>query len=1139
MSKKSGISLIVLVITIIIILILMAATFISYLDVTPVENANEVAFKSDLEGFKVELSTYIQNQRIENFGEYNSDNLNASNENKEGFIDIGEVIPSIKGTEYEDKFDVVEGELVYKGNEPKEEEWAEATGIKKYENVKVVISDVVTGINDLTGKVTVNGEITASDIKEYIVNIGTISGTYETEEKVNGGSLNIDFSADDLKEGTRYYIKVEVVKQDGTIIESNEIVCVTKTDNQSSVEIAEEPGIPRITSVNNVKSDTWIKDNALLQIIYYSDSPSEDEVSLSYKENDGELKEYNGQILISNEGIIKVVPNVYYNGKNTQGNEYIVKIDKTAPEIINVSTRELANTISVSVEAQDKLSGIKGYMYSSDGGKTWSEITTNTSYEFTGLDFGTEYEIQVKVVDNVGNEVTESKSLSTSKINAPVINFTPSASTNQNVLVEIKYDDIPSITKQYRVLYKNGTDSGWLEYVGMFEVDKNATVYARILLNSSVATSTSKEITYIDKLLPTNTAPTVSATTNKLTVTLKQDDASATTDYAKSGLDTTKTQYAIKKNGTWSNWQTSNIFSNLTQNTSYEVKTRVIDKVGNGYVESTSTAINTLKVPDGNTNITITPSSTAWTNKNITATIKYTLITDTKGQYRILNEDGTQRVGWTDYSTTLTIDSNCTIEARIIDNTNQIGTTKSYKVTNIDKVAPNQASATVSSGTLGSNSWYKSNITIRVTAGTDNLSGVNRVTYSLSGATTKGETTITSGGTFTITANGTTTITVYTYDNAGNKSAAKTLSVKKDSSVPTQAGVSITSGTPGENGWYKSNIGIRVTQGTDSGGSGVNRVVYALSGAMSKGETTISNGGTFSVTAEGTTTITVYTYDNAGNKSAAKTLTVKKDTVAPTYSGVSWTNNDSRSYWTNTDRRVISFTATDNASGILQSGGKMYIEWRYTKGTDVNNALASYAAYDLSISGNRASDYFGGEGQMLFIRFRDVAGNWTGWMDNGYYWRIDKTAPFAPYLTSHSGLGTVDRLFGGSVTDQRIAENKDVYYVHGSYNWSYTVSMIDDLSGVNSSAYEYKFRCYKGGMLNQDGWYETPPSGNNYPPYETWMTADKLRTYNLEGHSVPWWKMIDVSKHCGVWVRGYDNAGNMSPHLVLYLQHLS
>ena len=245
MSKKSGISLIVLVITIIIILILMAATFISYLDITPVENANEVAFKSDLEGFKVELSTYIQNQRIENLGEYNSDNLNASNENKEGFIDIGEVIPSIKGTEYEDKFDVVEGELVYKGNEPKEEEWAEATGIKKYENVKVVISDVVTGTNDLTGKVTVNGEITASDIKEYIVNIGTISGTYETEEKVNGGSLNIDFSADDLKEGTRYYIKVEVVKQDGTIIESNEIVCVTKTDNQSSVEIAEDPGIPR------------------------------------------------------------------------------------------------------------------------------------------------------------------------------------------------------------------------------------------------------------------------------------------------------------------------------------------------------------------------------------------------------------------------------------------------------------------------------------------------------------------------------------------------------------------------------------------------------------------------------------------------------------------------------------------------------------------------------------------------------------------------------------------------------------------------------------------------------------------------------------------------------------------------------
>ena len=119
--------------------------------------------------------------------------------------------------------------------------------------------------------------------------------------------------------------------------------------------------------------------------------------------------------MISNEGITKVVPNAKYNGKNTQGNEYIVKIDKTAPEIINVSTRELANTISVSVEAQDKLSGIKGYMYSSDGGKTWSEITTNTSYEFTGLDFGTEYEIQVKVVDNVGNEKIESLNITSEK----------------------------------------------------------------------------------------------------------------------------------------------------------------------------------------------------------------------------------------------------------------------------------------------------------------------------------------------------------------------------------------------------------------------------------------------------------------------------------------------------------------------------------------------------------------------------------------------------------------------------------------------------------------------------------------------------------------------------------------------------
>ena len=958
--------------------------------------------------------------------------------------------------------------------------------------------------------------------------------------------------------------------------------------------------------------------------------------------------EYKGVFEVEKNGRVEARMIDTSNQSGTVSTLTVTNIDKLGPTKTAPTATATSNSIKVTLRQDDAAATTEYGKSGLDTSKTEYGINQDgtwiyqTSNEFTYLKQNTEYEVRTKATDKVGN-VSESEIVRIRTTGVPggssniTINATPTTNTNGNVTVSITYKLDNTTRGQYRIVTSEGSvEKDWTDYTGNVVLEKNRKVEARIVNTSEEAgEAVTKEIKNIDKLGPTATAPSTEVKKAGITVTSNQEDAEETVDYIKTGIEETSIEYAIKENGVWSSWQKSNVFTNIKEDITYEVKTRAKDKVGNGYVESETTRTMLISVPGGPDSITITTTPTGWTNQNVSVKIEYRAPTGIKGQYRIVGTDGRVTKDWTDYTAEFTVDKNCKIEARMVDEELREGEHVTKDITNIDKTAPTQASATVSGGTAGSNGWYKSNVTVRVTQGTDNESGVNRVTYALSGATTKSETTITSGGTFSITAEGTTTVTVYTYDNAGNKSAAKTLTVKKDSvaptqanatvsggtagsngwyksnvtvrvtqgsdatsgvnrvvyalsgattksettitnggtfsitaegttkvtvytydnagnkstaktltvkkdaTAPTQAGVSISSGTPGYSGWYKSNIGIRVTQGTDSGGSGVNRVVYALSGAMSKGETTISNGGTFSVTAEGTTTITVYTYDNAGNKSAAKTLTVKKDTVAPTYSGVSWTNNASRSYWTNTDRRVISFTATDNASGILQSGGKMYIEWRYTKGTDVNNALASYAAYDLSISGNRASDYFSGEGQMLFIRFRDVAGNYTGWMDNGYYWRIDKTAPFAPYLTSYSGLGTVDRLFGGTVTDQRIAENKDVYYVHGSYNWSYSVAMIDDLSGVNSSAYEYKFRCYIGGMLDQDGWYETPPSGNNYPPYETWMTADKLRTYNLEGHSVPWWKMIDVSKHCGVWVRGYDNAGNMSPHLVLYLQHLS
>ena len=219
-----------------------------------------------------------------------------------------------------------------------------------------------------------------------------------------------------------------------------------------------------------------------------------------------------------------------------------------------------------------------------------------------------------------------------------------------------------------------------------------------------------------------------------------------------------------------------------------------------------------------------------------------------------------------------------------------------------ENLPPNAPMIRVSLGTLGDNNWYISDVTVEITAEDDaGGNGIQKVEYACSGATIVDETIITSGDTFNITADGVTTVTAYTYDNAGLKSASGTLIVKKDTVAPTVPTAVISAGTltaaviptgtingltypqfkVEPHNWYTSDVTIQVTTGTDST-SGVQKVTYTCTGAGPVAETAITSGGTFNVTADGTTTVTCYTYDQAGNKSAAATLSVAYiDKTAP------------------------------------------------------------------------------------------------------------------------------------------------------------------------------------------------------------------------------------------------------------------
>ena len=179
---------------------------------------------------------------------------------------------------------------------------------------------------------------------------------------------------------------------------------------------------------------------------------------------------------------------------------------------------------------------------------------------------------------------------------------------------------------------------------------------------------------------PNTTAPTATGTTNTVVVTFAQTDAH-------SGIDESTRQYSIKKtsDSSWGTWVTDNnvthTFTNLTLNTEYQVRTQVKDIAGNGYTVSGAKAITTVNI----TKTTITLSTTAPTNQNITATITYPEITGITKQYSYDNKT------WTTYKEPLTIDTNKTIYARSIDSTNQGSDSTrvaSLSVTNIDKTPP-------------------------------------------------------------------------------------------------------------------------------------------------------------------------------------------------------------------------------------------------------------------------------------------------------------------------------------------------------------------------------------------------------------------------------------------------------------------
>ena len=524
-------------------------------------------------------------------------------------------------------------------------------------------------------------EISASTTdKEATTKDGTSGIKGYKFSKDNGGnwtSLKTDgvYTYDNLNPGTTYPIKVKAIDNAGNEVETNTTNGITEEeitipDGEGRIKFTKEP-------------TGWTRGAVKVGI-----STEEQGYGIEYSIDGSKYTSYTGEIEISeNKTIYARLTKGGKVGKNTT--YQVDNIDRLAPKEFNVKvTGKTTNTITVQGNTTDEegtqtdgSSGIRGYKFSKDNGRNWTEEQESGTYTFTGLSSGGSYQIKIKAIDKAGNEreaavINEGTTQIPSGEGNIIINATPTDWTKERVRVEIITE-----VKEYTLQYSKD-NSSWQEYTGVINVENNGeTIYARLWNGSEGGASTSKTIENIDKISPNEFIPEIRSTTSTITIVANATDGEATMTSGKSGIR----GYKFSRDGgySWTEERGSGTysFSGLTSGSSYQIKAKAIDKAGN---ERETKVINasTTEIPGGEGNIIINTTPTTWTNGRVRVEIQsrvsgYTLQYSTNGS------------SWQNYNGEFEIsDNGTTIYARLYDGSSA-GEVATKTISNIDRLSPN------------------------------------------------------------------------------------------------------------------------------------------------------------------------------------------------------------------------------------------------------------------------------------------------------------------------------------------------------------------------------------------------------------------------------------------------------------------
>ena len=771
---------------------------------------------------------------------------------------------------------------------------------------------------------------------------------------------------------------------------------ITVTIEETEVNIDKETGeiigtVPKVEinvydkEGNPVDIEEVIEDEVVITI-EVTNKEELDEIEIIVKDENGEIIEKDTEITgegdesytIPGEGEYTITITGIKDGKEetiekviTIGNkeeaiDAEIKFSPNGGEYVMPTTGKA--TISTRIEANSTSGKEYTYYYAWGEDNTtepteWIPTTSSEKISKTDCKEGSYY-LWIKIEGESQEEVTvsnEFKVNSNSNQNSQ-ITLTPdkTEATNGDITVTVTYGDILT---EGRTLECTGEEG--IDYV------REGTDKIIVKTNGQTVTATAKDeagnivtksytVNNIDKIEPSTTAPTATATTNSVTVNFAQTDNG-------SGVNSSTIQYSIKKTteSEWGEWitdtNTTHTFTGLELGTSYDVRTQVKDTAGNGYTISSTKTITTVDI----TKPTFTLSDSKWTNQNITVTITYPEIEGITKQYSYDNQK------WETYTGPLTIDSNKTIYARSIDSTNQGSDTTrvaSTTITTIDKELP-----IMNSLTANTSSASKENVTLTGKA-IDKLSGIIAYQFSTNGnlnVNSPGWTTIertTEEITQTYEAQTNATYYFYVKDTAGNinKNSIEVNNIDKTAPQITTATTNTT--------WSNTNKAITITA-TDEGGSGISG--YGITTTNTEPtEWKASTSETWTSEAiYGNGTYYTWVKDGAGNVSTSKTVTVNNiEGEAPTISV--------NSNGTPAKAQTATITIGDTKSGL--AGGTYTIKYTWTttetepnweEVTTTKNitvtAGAKTGTTEVSKSDGTGTYYLHVQGQNL----RDQAGN--------------------------------------------------------------------------------------------------------------------------------------------------------------------